>query len=68
VAGEEADASLDQFMPMYEIVERHHVRVEAPAEVTFAAARDVDFRKSAVVRAIFKGREIAMGSDPDEAR
>lgn len=65
---EEADALLDQFMPVYDIVERHHVRVEAPADVTFTAARELDFSKSAVVRAIFKARELAMGTDPDEAR
>jgi hypothetical protein len=67
-SGEEEDSLLDQFMPAYEIVERHHLRVEAPAAVTFAAARDVDFSKSALVRAIFKGRELAMGTDPDDAR
>ncbi|HEY7288556.1 MAG TPA: hypothetical protein VH583_01880 [Vicinamibacterales bacterium] len=64
---EEADALLDEFMPVFEIVERHHVCVDAPAEVTLAAAREVDFSKSAVVRAIFKGRELAMGTDPDDA-
>ena len=65
---EDADALLDEFMPTYEIVERHHVRVEAPAGVTLAAAREVDFSESPVIRAIFKGRELAMGSDSDEAR
>ena len=67
VAGDAADPLLDRFMPSYEIVERHHARVEAPAAVTLAAAREVDFGKSVVIRAIFKARELTMGSDPDAA-
>jgi hypothetical protein len=62
--GDEVDELLDRFMPAYEIVERHHVRVAAPAEVTFAAAGAIDPNQSAIVRAIFKGRELAMGSRP----
>jgi len=30
---EEQDDLLDRFMPAYEVVERHHVRVDAPAPV-----------------------------------
>ena len=52
-------------MPTYEVVERHHIRVAAPADITFAAACDVDFQQSAVIRAIFKGRELMLGSAPD---
>jgi len=63
-SGDEADDWLDRFMPTYEVVERHHVRVAAPAGVTFAAAVEVDPNQSAIVRAIFKGRELAMGSRP----
>jgi hypothetical protein len=59
------DPLLDGFMPTYEVAERHHIRVAAPADVTFAAACDVDFQKSAVIRAIFKGREVMLGSAPD---
>jgi hypothetical protein len=62
--GDEADEWLDRFMPAYEVVERHHVRVAAPAGVTFAAATEVDPNQSAIVRAIFRGRELAMGSRP----
>jgi len=60
--GDEADEWLDCFMPAYEVVERHHVRVAAPADVTFAAATEVDPNQSAIVRAIFKGRELAMAA------
>jgi hypothetical protein len=56
------DALLDAFMPEYEVVERHHVRVAAPADVTYAAASDVDLQQSWIVRAIFKARELFMGS------
>jgi hypothetical protein len=61
---DEADELLDRFMPAYEVVERHHVRVSAPAAVTFAAASELDPNQSAIVRAIFRARELAMGSHP----
>jgi hypothetical protein len=59
----ESDDLLDRFIPRYDIVERHHIRVAAPADVTFAASMDMDLEDSAVVRAIFKGREILLGAD-----
>ena len=52
-------------MPTYEVVERHHIRIGAPADITFAAACDVDFQQSALIRAIFKGRELMLGAAPD---
>jgi hypothetical protein len=67
-AGDDRDPLLDGFMPTYEVVERHHIRVEAPADITFAAACDVDFQQSALIRAIFKGRELMLGSAPDEMK
>src|SRR5216683_2307116 len=60
--GEDTDALLDNFMPTYEVAERHHVRISAPAEITFAAATEMDFQQSLIIRAIFKGREWIMGS------
>lgn len=60
-----ADPLLDRFMPRYEIAERHHVRVDAPAATTFAAARDVDLNRSPIVRSIFKAREVLLGAEPD---
>jgi hypothetical protein len=62
----EADTLLDRFMSAYEVSERHHVRVAAPAEATLAAARDMDLLQSPLVRWIFKGRELIMGSKPDD--
>jgi hypothetical protein len=63
--GDESDALLDRVMPTYEIVERHRVRVAAPAEVTFAVAAEMDLQQSRVVRSIFKGRELLLGSKPE---
>lgn len=62
---DEQDPLLDQFMPAYDVVERHHRTIKAPAEVTFAAASDTDLQQSRIVRAIFKGREWLMQSAPD---
>jgi hypothetical protein len=62
----ERDDLLDRFMPAYEVVERHHVRVGAPADITLAVARDMDLQRSRVVRAIFKGRELILGATPDD--
>jgi hypothetical protein len=61
-ADDSADSVLDRFMPIYEIVERHKVRVRAPAEVTLAAAREQDLQHSPIVRAIFTTRELAVGA------
>jgi len=63
---EERDPLLDRFMPAYEVAERHHVRVNAPAEMTLAAARDQDLLQSPWVRAIFRGRELMLRSPPDD--
>jgi hypothetical protein len=53
-------------MPVYEIAERHHVDVAAPAEATFLAAKQQDLNRSTVARTIFKARELALGSAPDD--
>jgi hypothetical protein len=61
----EEDPLLDRFMPVYDIVERHHARVRAPAPVTLAAARDADLFGHPIVRAIFRTRELVLGADAD---
>ena len=60
------DPMLDRFMPMYDVVERHRVRVDAPAEVTLAAAREMDLFQTPLVRAIFKARQLVLGSTADD--
>jgi hypothetical protein len=62
-----ADPLLDRFIPSYEIAERHHIRVAAPAEITFAVAREMDLNQLFIVRAIFSARQVALGADPDAA-
>ena len=58
------DSLLDRFMPRYDVVERHHVNVDAPAAVTFEAASQMNLLASPAVRAIFKARELVMRTDP----
>lgn len=60
--GDDRDALLDQFMPTYEVAERHHVRIAAPAEITLQAAAEMDLQHSVIVRGIFKAREWIMRS------
>ena len=55
-----APTLLDRYLPTYEVLERHHTRVAAPVEVTYAAARELSLMSSPVVRAIFRGRELLM--------
>jgi hypothetical protein len=62
---DDVDPLLDQFMPVYEVAERHHIRVAAPAEITFAAACQQDLMALPIVRTIFKAREVVLGSEPD---
>ena len=63
---EEADPLLDRFIPRYEVAERHHIQVDAPAATTLAAACDADLQGSIVVRAIIRAREVILGSTPDD--
>jgi hypothetical protein len=67
-AADDVDPLLDRFMPVYDVAERHHIRVAAPAEVTFAAACEQDLMALPIVRAIFKAREIVLGSEPDTTK
>ena len=63
---DEQDRLLDRFMPIYDVVDRHHIRVEAPAAVTLAAARDMELFQLPLVRAVVKGRELLLGAAPDD--
>jgi hypothetical protein len=62
---EEHDEDLDRFMPVYDIVERHHIRINASADTTFAAACDVDLMRSPINRAIFRTRGAMLGGQSD---
>lgn len=61
------DPLVDHFMPTYEISERFETRVAAPAYVTYAAACAFDLQQSAIIRGIFRGREILL-HPPTEQR
>lgn len=60
-----ADSLLDAFMPIYDVVDRHKVRVAAPAEVTLSAATQMELESCPLVRGIFKAREWILRSKPD---
>jgi hypothetical protein len=60
-----ADPLMDRYMPRYDIAEVHHTRVHAPASVTYRTALTTDLRRSGVVHAIFRGRELLLGATPD---
>jgi hypothetical protein len=64
-SADDADPLLDRFMPVYDVVERHHIHVAAPADVTFAAAGEQDLMALPIVRTIFRAREILLGAEPD---
>ena len=53
-----AGSLIERFMPTCEVAERHEIQVDAPAEYTFAAARDMDVNRSTLVRAIFALRTL----------
>lgn len=59
----EADPVLDEFMPSYEVAERHSVMVKAPPDITLQAATKARLQDSAVVSAIFKARELVLGAE-----
>ena len=60
----ESDELLDRFIATYDVVERHQIRVAAPADITMAAACEQDLLRVPLIRAIFRAREIAMGATP----
>ncbi len=58
----ERDVWMDRFVPVFDIVERHARRVDAPVSRTFAAACHVNFDDSRIIRAIVRGRELLLGA------
>lgn len=60
---EEEDPLLDTFIPGYDVVERHHIMVEAPAALTFECARSLDMTDAPLPRALFKARELLLGAE-----
>jgi len=61
------EALLDTVMRDYDVVERHHIEIAAPPDVTFAAAKDSRLDSSRMIRAIFKARELILRASPSAA-
>ena len=57
---------LDRFIPTPEVVERNHIEIDAPAALTFAAAKEMRLLDSMLVRGLIKTRELVMGGTPDQ--
>jgi len=55
-------------MPVYEVVERHHIRVAAQTALSLAAAREQDLLQLPLVRPIFKARDVILRATRDESR
>jgi hypothetical protein len=64
-AAENEDLLLDRFMPSYEVAERHHIHVSAPAKTVLATASETNLLQTRIARAIFRAREVILGSEPD---
>jgi hypothetical protein len=47
---------IDDFMPSFDVSERHHTLVLASAERAYTSARHVDLARSKVVRGLFRAR------------
>src|SRR5689334_23369341 len=65
--GADIDPLLDLFIPDCDVVDRHHAYVAAPAEITLAAATEMDFESNAIIRGIFKTREWILRAKPEHA-
>ena len=58
----EADLLLDQFMPSYDVAERHHVRIDASSGHVLDVSRTVDLQSLPIARALIRAREIVLGA------
>ena len=62
---------IDEFMPNFDVSERHHTLVHAPAERAYEATRRIDLARSKVIRALFAARGIPLlvrGRRPERRR
>jgi hypothetical protein len=53
---------IEQFMPLADIAEYHETVVHAPAELVLDVAGDADLQSLPLVRAVFRLRELLLGS------
>lgn len=53
---------IDEFLPSYEFVERHHIEVEARPDRVWSAVRGLDLGESLLTRGLFLVRGLPIGS------
>jgi hypothetical protein len=56
----EANQLIDKFLPSYDVRSEHSLLVRAPAERAYAAWRSLDMGRSALIRSLFRLRELPM--------
>ncbi len=49
---------IDRFAPKYDVAERHHTDIRAPAERVYAAVRSLELGRSPIIRALFRLRRM----------
>ena len=49
---------IDELLPRYDVVERHQIKILAPAHIVYEAVRELDLSDSRVVRLLFRLREV----------
>lgn len=60
------DSLLDQFMPTYDVAERHFAYIAAPPDIALLAAQESDLEGSPLIHAIFRARAAILGAGPDD--
>ena len=53
---------IDEFLPTYDIAERHHVNMSVPVGEVYPAVRALDFRDSRITRWLFRVRGLPVPS------
>lgn len=59
---------LDRFMPRWDVRERFELAVDAPADLVLRTACEFDMQSLPLVKAVFRLREVMMGSAPAAPR
>ena len=56
---------IERYIPDPEIVEHHHIDINAPAALVLATAKEMEILDSPLIRVLIKVRELALGGEPD---
>jgi hypothetical protein len=51
-------SAIDEYMPRFDVRERHRVTIYAPADAVYAAVRSVDLGNSPMISWLFRLREL----------